>query len=126
MLKSDQNSKDMKVYSFLATVFFLIPFIIFNSISVIIALFGIILCIEILLSIYEEEIHNNLESHNRATANSIVNLFSSLIATLTLNAFGFFNQYSGIKIALLFLAGTFFILLILDFIKTRFKLFSYK
>jgi hypothetical protein len=55
------------------------------------------------MAISEEEIQLKIQSKNRSTAMSGINLISSVVATIMLNGFGMFNNDYGIKISLIFL-----------------------
>lgn len=67
------------------------------------ALLIIILAGEILETSIEEGIHIRLESHNRATVMSVINLASSVVATIMINGFGISMNQSGLNGGLLFL-----------------------
>lgn len=73
----------------------------FKQATVIVALLGIILASEIMDASIEEGIHNKLASHNRATVMSVINLFSSIVATIMINGFGIAQGLSGLNGGLL-------------------------
>ncbi len=109
LIKDKHNIRNIILFSTITAIGFIIPTFFFITPIVIICLMVIIFSTEGLLSITQEEIHKNFESHNRATSMSIVNLFSSLIATITLNGFGIIQLHTGIKFAILFIGLTFLI-----------------
>ena len=98
-----RSRKSLPLYSTLLSISFVFPVILFNPIIVILSLIAIILFTETITAISEEEIHQNIESKNRSTTMSAINLISSLIATIMLNGFGILNNHLNIKIAFIFL-----------------------
>src|SRR6185369_6187976 len=88
--------------SVIALLFFTI-IISFNKFTVIIALLGITLVWEIMDVSIGEGIHRHLESHNRATVMSMINLFSSVGATVMINSFGWGQSLIGLNGGLLVL-----------------------
>ena len=121
LFKNEQNQKNIVVFSGLNIIAFMIPVIMFRPTFVVIALLVIILLNEALLSMLQEEIHYTLDSHNRATVMSMVNLISSLIATVTLVGFGFFQLHWGVKAALAFIAGTFVVSTLMSAYRPKFR-----
>jgi MFS family permease len=72
-----------------------------NSWLLIVGLFIVIFGNETNDPLIEEEIHGNLEAHNRATVASMINLFSSIGATIMLNSFGWLKASGGIGYSLI-------------------------
>lgn len=107
LLKHDQNARNVVVFSLVTALAFVLSAVFFVPVIVVMSLLLVILLTESLMSIFHEEIHRTFESHNRATAMSIVNVAVSLTATLTLNSFGLIQLHAGIQAALIFLATTF-------------------
>lgn len=97
------NLKSLPLYSIILSISFIFPILIYNPIIVILTLISITLFSETLMAISEEEIQLKIESKNRSTAMSGINLISSVVATIMLNGFGILNNDYGIKISLLFL-----------------------
>lgn len=97
------NLKSLPLYSIILSISFIFPILIYNPIIVILTLITITLFSETLMAISEEEIQLKIESKNRSTAMSGINLISSVVATIMLNGFGILNNDYGIKISLLFL-----------------------
>jgi MFS family permease len=97
------NLKSLPLYSIILSISFIFPVVLYNPVIVIIALISITLFSETLMAISEEEIQLKIQSKNRSTAMSGINLISSVVATIMLNGFGMFNNDYGIKISLIFL-----------------------
>lgn len=97
------NLKSLPLYSIILSISFIFPILIYNPIIVILTLITITLFSETLMAISEEEIQLKIESKNRSTAMSGINLISSVVATIMLNGFRILNNDYGIKISLLFL-----------------------
>lgn len=102
LMKWDKT-KSLPIYSILLSTSFILPIFFYNAIIVTISLIAIILFTETITAISEEEIHQNIESKNRSTTMSAINLISSVVATIMLNGFGLFNNCFNIKASLLFL-----------------------
>ncbi|HYD35621.1 MAG TPA: MFS transporter [Vitreimonas sp.] len=107
LLKDELNHTYLIAFSALTSLSLIISGVLFVPWVVVVALLGVILFTECLLSIAEEEIHNQVSSHNRATILSMVNLTSSVVATITLNGFGLITLTRPISAGLAFLAVTF-------------------
>ena len=88
-------------------IMFILMTIFFRTPIVLLALLMVILAGEVFDASIEEGIHKELLSHNRATMMSVINLFSSIVATIMINGFGLFYSFSGLKGGLLMLAGMF-------------------
>ncbi|MCA9379591.1 MFS transporter [Candidatus Dojkabacteria bacterium] len=97
------NLKSLPLYSIILSISFIFPVLVYSPVIVIIALISITLFSETLMAISEEEIQLKIQSKNRSTAMSGINLISSVVATIMLNGFGMFNNDYGIKISLIFL-----------------------
>jgi MFS family permease len=95
--------KSLPIYSLLLSLSFIFPVVFYNAFIVIFSLVVIILFTETITAITEEEVHQKIESKNRSTAMSGLNLVSSVVATIMLNGFGLLNNQFNIKISLLFL-----------------------
>lgn len=99
----------LPLYSLLLSISLLLPVLFYNPFVVIISLVLIILFTETLTAISEEEIHQKIESKNRSTTMSGINLISSVMATIMLNGFGILNNHFNIQTSLLFLGIIIFI-----------------
>jgi MFS family permease len=98
------NLKSLPLYSIILSISFIFPVLLYNPVIVIIALISITLFSETLMAISEEEIQLKIQSKNRSTAMSGINLISSVVATIMLNGFGMFNNDYGINVSLIFLS----------------------
>ncbi len=107
VLKDEHNLRNILLFTILTAAAFTLSALFFVSPVIIISLLAIILFTESLETILSEEMHNRFESHTRATVMSMVNVFSSIIATLTLNGFGVIQLHASLQAALIFLAATF-------------------
>jgi MFS family permease len=86
------------VASFLLGGIFLNKFVLFSLLLV------ILFSSEIFVTSAEEYLHQGLSSKDRATAFSIMSLFSSILATVMINGWGFFQELYDLRMALIFIS----------------------
>ena len=97
------NDINIKVINFILMLSFFISGLLLNKILLFSLLLVILFASEMLLSSTEEYLHKELTSKDRATAMSIISLFSSIMATIMINGWGLAQDKFGLGYALIFI-----------------------
>lgn len=97
------NEINIKIINIILMIAFIIGGIFLNKFLLFSLLLTILFASEMLLSSTEEYLHKELSSKDRATAMSIISLFSSIMATIMINGWGLAQSKYGLGFALIFI-----------------------